>query len=60
MVKVGDVEWWDRAEVAAYLGVEPDTVGAYRSRGQMPEPTYFGRSPMWLRTEIEKWAAGRR
>ena len=60
VVSVDGTEWWDTAAVADHLGVELDTVAAYRSRGQMPEPTLFGRTPMWRRDVIEEWQASRR
>lgn len=59
MVVVDGTEWWDTAAVADYLGIQPDTVAAYRARGQMPEPTNFGRTPMWRRDVIETWQASR-
>lgn len=59
MVVVDGNEWWDTEAVATYLGVAPDTVAAYRSREQMPEPTLFGRTPMWRRDVIEEWHASR-
>lgn len=59
VVEIEGVEWWTRDEVAAHCGISADTVGAYRSRGQMPEPQYVGRTPMWKRTEIESWHARR-
>ena len=47
---------WSVAEVAAYLGVTPSTVTAYRSRGQMPQPDgYVGRSPWWRPETIRAW-----
>lgn len=56
MVDVGGVEWWSVADVAAYLGgIEDSTVRAYLARGQMPEATVFGGSPMWRRDVIEAW-----
>lgn len=55
VVVVGGVEWWSRQEVADYLGVSVETVGSYKSREQMPEPTMFGGSPMWERAVIEAW-----
>lgn len=54
-VEIDGVEWWDRGDVAAYLDIEPDSVGAMRSRGLMPDPTHFGRTPMWRRDVIEAW-----
>ena len=44
---------------AGLYSIEADTVAAYRSRGQMPEPTLFGRTPMWKRDVIEEWHATR-
>lgn len=55
VVEADGIEWWDRDQIAAYLGVSVHTVGAYRSRGQMPDPVYFGRTPMWRRDVIEAW-----
>ncbi len=59
VVEIEGVEWWTRDEVAEHCGISADTVGAYRSRGQMPEPQYVGRTPMWKRAEIESWHARR-
>ena len=60
VVVVQGGEWWDTAEVAAYLGVAAVTVSAYRNRGQMPEPIYVGRIPLWRPDEIKAWAETRR
>lgn len=48
------------ADIAELLGVTPGTVHAYRSRGYLPEPArLFGRTPVWTRAVIKKWAGGR-
>ncbi len=66
MVVVGGVEWWNSREVAEHITsdpekpVKPATVLGYNRKGQMPKGTKFGRSPMWERTVIEAWHAGRR
>lgn len=59
VVEIEGVEWWTREEVAGHCGVAPDTIGGYRSRQQMPAPTYVGRTPMWRKDEIEAWHAAR-
>lgn len=60
MVELEGGEWWDRAAVAAFIGVQPDSVSAYLSKEQMPVATYFGRTPMWRPEVIKEWAANRR
>jgi predicted DNA-binding transcriptional regulator AlpA len=53
-------EYVDRAELATYLDVEPDTISSWTSRGTMPQPArYVGRSPLWLLSEIDAWNAER-
>jgi predicted DNA-binding transcriptional regulator AlpA len=48
-------------QVAARVGVKPDTISAYKARHQMPAPAgYLGRTPYWDRAAIDKWAAERR
>jgi len=50
----------DRSAVAGLIGVTPDTLSAYRSRGYLPEPdVMLGRSPGWLPATIERWIAAR-
>lgn len=47
-------------EVAEHLGVRASTVRGYLARGQMPAPyVTLGSGPIWLRTEIERWAKER-
>lgn len=49
-------EWWTTADVAAYLGVKPATVSAYRMRGQMPAPDQkLGRTQLWRPRTIIDW-----
>lgn len=55
MVADDDDEWMSTEDVAAYLGIKPNSVSAYLTREQIPAPTYFGGSPMWRRTTIEAW-----
>ena len=51
---------WTTDEVAEHLGVSKATVWAYRSRGEMPEPTgMLGRTPWWDAAVIIAWHAGR-
>lgn len=53
-------QYLDLAAVAARLGVTYDTVTAYRSRGDMPEPDIMlGASPGWLPKTIEAWIKNR-
>ena len=48
-------------DIAAALGVKPNTVSAYSSRRQMPEPSgRVGRTPYWLPGDIEPWIEGYR
>lgn len=57
--------WWTTTDVAAYLGVAPATVRAYRKRGEMPAPDYptKGRQiegkPLWKPTTIVEWHKNR-
>ena len=48
---------WTIPDVAAYLGVQPSTVRAYRARPpQMPEADgRTGRTPWWLPKTIRAW-----
>ena len=46
-------------DIAAALGVKPNTVSSYHSRGQMPEATgKVGRTPWWAPEDIEPWIGG--
>lgn len=46
-------------EVAERAGLAEQTVRAYRSRGQMPEPdVMIGTTPGWLADTIDAWIEG--
>lgn len=46
-------------DLAAALGVKPNTVSSYNSRRQMPAPTgHVGRTPYWDAPDIEPWIEG--
>ena len=62
LVSVSDSDLWTTSEVAAYLGVTPGTVSAYRHRGQMPPPaqTLGQRTHLWRAKTIREWQAHRR
>lgn len=52
------VKRWTMPEIAAALGLRVETVHAYRSRHQMPDPTgVIGRTPYWDAADIEPWIA---
>jgi predicted DNA-binding transcriptional regulator AlpA len=49
-------DWWTTENVATFLGVEKDTVHAYVSRKQMPEPDRrMGRMRLWRPDTIRQW-----
>jgi hypothetical protein len=49
------------ADVASVMGVTPETIRSYVSRGRAPRPVaYLGSFPVWSRPVIERWAARRR
>lgn len=56
-----DSDLWTTTDVAAYLGVKPGTVSAYRHRGQMPAPveTLGSRTHLWKASTIREWQARR-
>lgn len=44
------------SEVADLLGVQLNTVTAWKARKQMPPPDQqYGRTPLWRRASIEAW-----
>lgn len=44
------------ADIAEMVGVEPDTIAAYRYRGYLPEPqAVIGRTPVWARPIVRHW-----
>lgn len=51
------VRFLSRPQVAARIGVKPDTLNRYR----LPDPdAYIGRLPGWLPATIDAWHAQRR
>jgi predicted site-specific integrase-resolvase len=47
---------WTMPDIAARLGVTPELVRQWLSRGRMPEPTgRVQRSPWWQGEPIEQW-----
>lgn len=59
-VDVTTTEYLGTDEIAALLGVKPQTVRDYAYRGDMPEPDrHFGRSPVWTRETVDAWIASR-
>lgn len=47
-------------EVAALLGIKASTWRSYVAREQAPKPAgSVGRTPLWLRADVEGWAASR-
>ena len=60
--KIDPAELIDAAEAAPIIGIRnPKGVGIYRRRyPEFPTPVVDkGRCVLWLRDEIEAWAAGR-
>lgn len=58
--RVIDGQLLDSAQVAELLGVRPETIARYRSRGELPAPDVtLGRSPGWYRATITAWRAQR-
>lgn len=54
------VKRWTMPDIAAALGLRVETVHAYRSRRQMPDPTgVVGRTPYWDAPDIEPWITAR-
>jgi hypothetical protein len=54
-------ELWSYAQIAAHIGVQPDTVKSYRRQGVLPEPdvvTAIGQ-PRWYADTIRAWSARR-
>lgn len=53
-------DWWTMDDVAAYLGIAPESARRYRSRslarGGLPkEDRMFGRTPAWKPATITAW-----
>jgi DNA-binding transcriptional MerR regulator len=48
-------------DVARAVDVQPSTIRAYHSRGQMPAPTgRLGEKPYWDAEDIEPWIEDRK
>lgn len=48
-------------QVARLVGVSSRAIQMHRQRGTIPEPdAHVGRTPVWFRTSIDRWLAGRR
>ncbi|GAB3435434.1 hypothetical protein [Flindersiella endophytica] len=69
---MAEPEYMDMAAIADYLGLTYATVRGYHGHaekrrrdgnprpGDLPPPdAQFGRSPVWLRTTIERWSTSR-
>jgi hypothetical protein len=54
-------ELWSYVEIAAHLGVRPETVKSYRRQGVMPEPDVVSAlgKPRWYADTIRAWTARR-
>lgn len=46
-------------DVAAYLGVRPPSVRAWRRRGEFCPAVMLGRLPRWRRDDLDRWIASR-
>lgn len=47
-------------DFAEALGVRPDTIHAYRSRGYLPDPIgTVGTTPVWSRAQLDAWLEAR-
>lgn len=58
-------DWWTIDDVAAYLGVKPESARRYRGRplerGGLPaEDRMFGRTPAWKPQTVITWNEGQR
>ncbi|MEY9849184.1 MarR family transcriptional regulator [Streptacidiphilus sp. MAP5-3] len=52
---------WSYREIAAHIGVQPETVKSYRRQGILPAPdvvTSFGQ-PRWYADTIRSWVRRR-
>lgn len=54
------LELWDEAETAAWLKIDPKTLKNWRSQRQGPTPTYIGRRPCYLRSDVVDWVREQR
>lgn len=54
-------DWWTMDDIAAHLGLKPETVRRYRGRpvehGGLPkEDRMFGRTPAWKPSTVTAWS----
>ncbi|MEU3614251.1 MerR family DNA-binding transcriptional regulator [Streptomyces sp. NPDC006872] len=55
-----DVQLWSYKEIAAHLGVQADTVRAYRKHGLLPPPDRVeAGKPYWFADTVRAWSAQR-
>lgn len=53
-------ELWSYREIAAYLGVQRDTVRSYRKHGMLPPPDETARGrPYWRPETVRVWVRSR-
>lgn len=50
-----ELELWDQVQTAAWLKVSPKTLTVWRSHREGPTPTYIGRQPCYLRSDVIAW-----
>lgn len=51
---------WSYREIAAHIGVRPDTVRSYRKHALLPEPDVVERGrPLWYPETIREWVSRR-
>ncbi|GAA2439892.1 hypothetical protein GCM10010405_24010 [Streptomyces macrosporus] len=55
-----DRRLWSYREIAAHIGVKPETVRSYRKHGLLPPPdTVEGGRPYWFADTVRAWVARR-
>lgn len=55
-----DLELWDESETAEWLKISPKTLKSWRSVREGPTPTYIGRHPCYLRSDVIAWVKEQR
>lgn len=60
-MQTDDRDLWSYTEIAAHLGVQPETVRSYRRHGLLPDPDTADRRgrPRWYAATIRAWSARR-